>query len=392
MSAPTMPSSSVDISPELLAFNNAHNLMAKAGSMFAICALTVILRCYVRVIILNSFGADEWTMLLAFVSKLLLPRTSKLTILEALAFATFTCYTLEVPHGLGKHLAVIQMDRAAYRQLLKVRDIHMCCVTIGLSVVKISVSFLYLRFTTRWTYRVFLWGIIAFMVAFGIESAGTLVCKNNLGLLVSTNRIQTNTISKIFQCLPVQAGWDMHLRRPPIGTGNATCLSRQVFAQIGLFNSIVNIATDFLLALLPAPMIWQLQMNIRTKISLMVVLSLGLFACVAGIMKSTYNKTILTDPRRFIHDWYSMWNFIELDVGIVAASLPALKPLYTRFLDVAREWTSGQTASRYDDQTPTYDCRIDISDSAKRSRIRKGGIRSSIPEYARSSDTHQGTS
>jgi hypothetical protein len=119
MSAPTMPSSSVDISPELLAFNNAHNLMAKAGSMFAICALTVILRCYVRVIILNSFGADEWTMLLAFVSKLLLPRTSKLTILEALAFATFTCYTLKVPHGLGKHLAVIQMDRAAYRQLLK---------------------------------------------------------------------------------------------------------------------------------------------------------------------------------------------------------------------------------------------------------------------------------
>jgi predicted cobalt transporter CbtA len=83
---------------------------------------------------------------------------------------------LGVPQGLGKHLAVIQMDKAAYRQLLKIQEIHMCCVTIGLSIVKISVSFLYLRLTTTRAYRGFLWGVIGFMVAFAIASAGTLVC------------------------------------------------------------------------------------------------------------------------------------------------------------------------------------------------------------------------
>jgi hypothetical protein len=103
--------------------------------------------------------------------------------------------------------------------------------------------------------------------------------------------------------------------------------------------------TDFLLALLPVPLIWQLQLNLRTKISLILVLSLGIFACVAGIMKVRLNKTILSDPNRFIYDGYSMWNFVELDVGIIAASLPTTKPLFNRFLDAARGLTSGPSKS-----------------------------------------------
>lgn len=102
----------------------------------------------------------------------------------------------------------------------------------------------------------------------------------------------------------------------------------------------MNILTDFLLALLPVPLIWQLQLNLRTRISLILVLSLGLFACVAGVMKVRLNKTILSDPNRFIFDGYSMWNFIELDVGIIAGSLPAIKPLLSRFLNAARGFTS----------------------------------------------------
>jgi hypothetical protein len=183
----------------------------------------------------------------------------------------------------------------------------------------------------------------------------------------------------MFQCTPVQAGWDIRLRPPPAGEGDARCFSREVFAQIGLFNSIVNIATDFLLALLPAPLIWQLQVNMRTKASLIAVFSLGLFACVAGIMKSTYNKTILTDPRRFIHDRYSMWNFIELDIGIVAASLPALKPLFNRVLDVARGLSSGQKASGYQDpKVLGYHQRKDGSTSEVNSDFQKKKMRSSI--------------
>lgn len=62
-------------------------------------------------------------------------------------------------------------------------------------------------------------------------------------------------------------------------------------------------------------------------------------------MKVRLNKTILTDPNRFIYDGYSMWNFVELDVGIIAGSLPAVKPLFNRFLDAARGMTSKPSKS-----------------------------------------------
>jgi hypothetical protein len=176
MSAPDTPSISPSLTPDLIHYSNAHSLMAQAGSVFAVCTLTVLLRCYVRMRILKSFGSDDWTILLAYVRCCVIDGSCSLTRVQALALATFICYALEVPQGLGKHLLVIQMNKAAYRELLKIREIHMCCVTIGLSVVKISVSLLFLRLATRKLYRVFLWGVVAFMVTFGMASAGTLVC------------------------------------------------------------------------------------------------------------------------------------------------------------------------------------------------------------------------
>src|SRR5690242_15846950 len=94
-----------------------------------------------------------------------------------------------------------------------------------------------------------------------------------------------------------------------------------------------------MVALLPIPLIWQLQLNIRSKISLMFVLSLGVFAAIAAIVKSQIQKTIFKDPDPFVHDRFTIWRFIELDVGIIAASLPALKPMFSWCLGAARSLT-----------------------------------------------------
>ena len=42
-----------------------------------------------------------------------------------------------------------------------------------------------------------------------------------------------------------------------------------------MFNSIINIITDVLFASLPISVIWNLQVNLRTKLSLLAILSLG---------------------------------------------------------------------------------------------------------------------
>lgn len=93
----------------------------------------------------------------------------------------------------------------------------------------------------------------------------------------------------VFQCLPVNAAWDFELRLDP----KTKCYSTETFTNIGLFNGgtlltppdkllhetnaypAVNIFTDFVFATLPIPIISKLQINTRTKISLIGILSLG---------------------------------------------------------------------------------------------------------------------
>jgi len=93
---------------------------------------------------------------------------------KILATIAFGCYISEVPLGLGKHLAVIQLDPPKYRQLLKIRLVHQVCVTAGVTVVKISVSYMLLRLAVQRNHIYFLYSLIVFLVAFIIACTGTL--------------------------------------------------------------------------------------------------------------------------------------------------------------------------------------------------------------------------
>jgi hypothetical protein len=79
-------------------------------------------------------------------------------------------------------------------------------------------------------------------------------------------------------------------------------------------------------------------MPLRTRLSLVAILSLGIFAAVAGIIRQLSSSQFGV-PEPYIYDSYSIWNFIELDMGIIATSLPALKPLFSWFRETARSLT-----------------------------------------------------
>lgn len=72
-----------------------------------------------------------------------------------------------------------------------------------------------------------------------------------------------------------------------------------------------------------------------------MVLSLGWFACVAAIIKAIQQWHVLEDLDWTVHDSFNVWNYIEFTIGIIAASLPSLKPLFISFLETARAITSG---------------------------------------------------
>jgi hypothetical protein len=68
MSAPIGSSGTTNLSAEYIAFTNAPALLAKAGSVFAVAGTVVVLRIYVRLWMLRSFGKDDWAMVLAMVT------------------------------------------------------------------------------------------------------------------------------------------------------------------------------------------------------------------------------------------------------------------------------------------------------------------------------------
>jgi hypothetical protein len=71
----------------------------------------------------------------------------------------------------------------------------------------------------------------------------------------------------IFQCRPVQFQWDRTIEEG-ICTGN--------FVGAALAFSVMSILSDWFYALLPIPMLWPLQMSIQSKVSISLLLSLGI--------------------------------------------------------------------------------------------------------------------
>jgi hypothetical protein len=161
-------------------------------------------------------------------------------------------------------------------------------------------------------------------------------------LINSESRLILNELQTIlFSCIPIRASWDR------ASEPNAVCFSTHTFTAIGLFNSSINMFTDIVFATLPIPVILILQVNLRTKISLICILALGYFACAASIVKTVYQTKVLTDPDSVRNDSYFVWNSIELYIGILAASLPALRPLFKRVLDTSRGLMSKTRGTTY---------------------------------------------
>jgi len=149
-----------------------------------------------------------------------------------------------------------------------------------------------------------------FLVCFALASAGTL----------------------IFSCIPIAASWDIKIAELP----TTKCFPNHVFASIGVFNSVINIVTDFCFSLIPIPIIVKLQVNTRTKITLAAILSLGLVACSAGIVKAHLQATFFSNHDPWWNDSFELWYMLELCLGIIAASLPSLKPLFASLLSTTK--------------------------------------------------------
>jgi hypothetical protein len=96
-------------------------------------------------------------------------------------------------------------------------------------------------------------------------------------------------------------------------------------------------------------MVWRLQLNLRTRIGLAVVLSLGLFASAVAIYKTPMQYNFFKQSDFSGNGaWYYVWQQVEMHVGIQAACLPTLKPVFASFFGRVRGLTKGRSTESSD--------------------------------------------
>ena len=86
----------------------------------------------------------------------------------------------------------------------------------------------------------------------------------------------------IFQCNPISTAWS-----PSVPTGH--CINQLAFL-LGV--QYPNIVFDFVILILPIPVIWNIQRPTRDKLGLIGVFTLGGLGCISGIVRVVILGTI----------------------------------------------------------------------------------------------------
>ncbi|KAF2853525.1 hypothetical protein T440DRAFT_515652 [Plenodomus tracheiphilus IPT5] len=140
-------------------------------------------------------------------------------------------------------------------------------------------------------------------------------------------------------CHPINTLW---------GESQGTC-NLQLNTNVSLFFSAIEILTDFSLSIMPAVLLWNVHMKTKLKASITVMLALASFASCATIVRLKY-LTLYSDPGEFLYGTgkIGFWSLTEEGIGIIAGSLPALKPLLSlRIRITTSSATAGASGNAY---------------------------------------------
>ncbi|KAI9727077.1 MAG: hypothetical protein M1828_007278 [Chrysothrix sp. TS-e1954] len=274
--------------------------------MVVLATVFVTLRLLSRfAIVQRGATVDDYVIVLAWV------------ISVGLSFAI--CYATRF--GLGKHERDIP-DRQRDK-LDELNYTFMVLYNPALMATKTSIMLFYLTLA-KTGQRLFKWLTI-----------GNILLTDLVGFaLLMLNILQCRPVSAAYQDLPTSQ--------------NVHCID---FVTLYLSSAPLNIITDLIILLLPVPILKNMTLPRKQKIILYITFGFGIFVAVVDVVRMSYleqaqvtraknadreSMTQSGDERETDFSWYAslsfMWSAIEVNVGIMCACVPALKPLVLRFM------------------------------------------------------------
>ncbi|KAK7914066.1 hypothetical protein PG985_011769 [Apiospora marii] len=257
----------------------------------AIALVTVVLRIFTRTyLVRNGLGVDDL-----------------LVVLSALTTCAFLGITFQMCGiAIGRHFwQVTVADYSPYflAKLVMIQYSTAATMTYSLGVIfsKLSILFFYLRLSPQTSFRLV---VIALIV------------------IVSAYALAYQVVS-IFSCKPMKAAWDITIT-------DSTCVDKEA-VYMGL--SVSNILMDVIILLIPVHVVYPLQMSKRQKTSLLMLFATGGLVCASAIKRTVILPPLMHSPD---YSWdvaeQFVWSFIEINAGIICATVPALKPFFVRYL------------------------------------------------------------
>ncbi|KAL8881809.1 MAG: hypothetical protein Q9192_007717 [Flavoplaca navasiana] len=137
-----------------------------------------------------------------------------------------------------------------------------------------------------------------------------------VAFLLFSNTICTTIL--VMQCQPLRAAWD----------DDGRCMSLSAMEALVLTQAIISVVSDFAFATLPVFFLWRTQIDFRTKIGLWVLMGLGVLTGFFCLVRTVINNQSFPEDVTYggIVNW--VWRLFEVSIGIIAACVPTLRPLY----------------------------------------------------------------
>ena len=95
----------------------------------------------------------------------------------------------------------------------------------------------------------------------------------------------------------------------------------------GYIGFAVDVVTDLVCAAIPVFVIHRLQMSVRSKVALCVLMGLGVFTAGCAVAKAITLRGVFAADYTFGFTKPATWAAVEQFVGIIITCLPILRPL-----------------------------------------------------------------
>ncbi|KAK8055260.1 hypothetical protein PG993_000487 [Apiospora rasikravindrae] len=267
-------------------------------------SLACYLRVYVRAFMVRKVLVEDWMMLAA----VLIYTPTSIIILHSIALG-----------GTGLHTT--QLTQEGIIVALRAWYLGEVLYVPTATLIRMSIAFFLLRIAVKpwhvWITRINVGVILVINIVYFFNGARTLLIRYIIAKVM------------VIQCTPPSFFWEGPAKVPG---AHGSCINKAIVPISTILHSVLSALSDWTLALLPIAMLWNVQINLRTKISVAVLLSTGLVAGIALILRASNVRDIAISAD-FLHDTVDVatWSVLEPALGIIAGCIATLRPLFKNF-------------------------------------------------------------